>query len=525
MKTILAPKRTLSLFSLLLAFCTSSKADFVPMPLTPESFNQDVIVEKTAPPPVVPVTSASMDTGSDNTGFAWCERGYLREWPAVGLPAADSTITFGPGMNYDCHFAPSYKTNNVLLIDSVLTSGTLTLIQPVPCAQLSFLVSGGNCGGVVAYKVHHQDGSVEIGTVACHDWLDALNADYTTSGRVDVNNFNIMDLNMNRPGLYLRDVDLTNATSPVASVEFFYEAGAGHNAIFAVSGAAAAGEHFTAKRVSGYNADVVVESSALRKGFLQGATTASPEQGTVNWGHTWFEQGYYPPMAASGLPPAGTVITNAVAPDHRYLMPADYCANNAVLLDADFPITTITPVNPSKAAALSFLGAAGNGPVTVECHVRHADGKSETNSIVLPDWLSAAPAALTASGHVSLDFSTVDLAKNPRLFARDITLTNTTSPVTSVAVFYLGGLGSSHAVLFAVSGSDGLPSPVRPVLSIVPSAGGAFKLRTTSAGELQSAGDCGGKQTVWRDEGPITSEVVLQPRPGEPARFYRVLVQ
>jgi hypothetical protein len=525
MRTTLAPKCTLSLLSFTLALPSFSNAGFVPIPLTPDSFNEDVIVEKNAPSPVVPVTTASMDTGADNTGYAWCERGYIVEWPAIGLPPADATVTIGPGMNYDCRFAPSYKTNNVLLIDSVLTNGTLTLTQPAPCAQLSFLVSGGNGGGAVGYKVHHQDGSTEVGTAPCHDWLDALNADYTTFGRVNVNNFTFADLNMNRPGLYLRDVELTNATSPVASVEFFYRGGASHNAIFAVSGAAAPGERFTAMRLSGYNADLVVEASATRKGFLQGVTTATPELGTVNWAHTWYEQGYYPPAPNSGLPAAGSLITNSVATDHRYLMPSDYAANNATLLDADCAAATLTPVNPSKCAALSFLGTAGNGPVTVGCQVHHADGNVETNWFVLPDWLSTAPAALAVTGFVSLDFRTVDLAKNPALFAKDITLTNTSSPVSNVVLTYVGGPASSHAVLFAVSGSAGGPAPARPALSIIPLPGGAFKILTTLAGELQSASECAGNQTVWRDEGPITTEVLLQRPPGQSARFYRVLVR
>src|SRR3974390_280865 len=148
MKTSLRIKDILTICSITLTWAAPANADFVPVPLTPDSFNQDVVVEKSAPPPVVTVTTASMDTGIDNTGFAFCERGYNVDWPAIGLPAPDSILTLGVAMDHDCRFPPSYKTNNAVLIDSVLTTGTLRVTEPVACARLSFLVSGGNGGGM-----------------------------------------------------------------------------------------------------------------------------------------------------------------------------------------------------------------------------------------------------------------------------------------------------------------------------------------------------------------------------------------
>ncbi|HWW00531.1 MAG TPA: hypothetical protein VNZ64_12600 [Candidatus Acidoferrum sp.] len=523
MKTSVSREYTLSALCLVLALPDLARADFVPIQLAPDSFNQDVIVERMAPPPLVPVTTASMDTGSDNTGFAWCERGYNLDWAAVGLPAADTTVTIGVAMDHDCRFAPTYKTNNVLLIDSVLTNGALTFGTPMACAQLSFLVSGGNGGGAVGYKVHHQDGATDAGTVTCPDWLDTWNAAYTTGGRVNVNTFSYADLNMNRPGLFLTDVELTNTTSPVTSVEFTYQGGSSHNAIFAVSGAAATGAPFVAMPVSGFNADVVVEASATRKGFLRGVTTATPESGAANWGNAWYEQGYYSPVPGSGLPAAGSIVTNAAAPDHRYLLPPDYTANNAIVLDADCPNATLTSMVPARAAALSFLGAAGNGPVTVGCQVHHADGNTETNWFLLQDWLSATPAALPVNGRVNLDFRTVDLVNGSGLFAKDIALTNTNSPVASLVLTYAGGAATSHAVLFAVSASTGAPAPSRPALAITPWLGGTVKIHSSAPGELQSTTSLSGPNTTWQSEGAILSEIVIQPAAAEPAKYYRLI--
>src|SRR5690349_13033652 len=90
---------------------THARADFVPIPLTSDSFNQDIVVEKTAPPPLMPATTASMDGGTANTGFSWYERGYNATYPATGLANAGSTLQSDvPGHDYI--LAPSYKSNN-----------------------------------------------------------------------------------------------------------------------------------------------------------------------------------------------------------------------------------------------------------------------------------------------------------------------------------------------------------------------------------------------------------------------------
>src|SRR5436189_9676 len=70
-------------------------ADFVPIALTSASYNQDMVVEKTAPAPVVPggYTTASMDSGLGNSSTSWYEQGYNSASPATGLPAAGVTFT------------------------------------------------------------------------------------------------------------------------------------------------------------------------------------------------------------------------------------------------------------------------------------------------------------------------------------------------------------------------------------------------------------------------------------------------
>ena len=52
-----------------------------------------------------------------------------------------------------------------------------------------------------------------------------------------------------------------------------------------------------------------------------------------NTDFTWYEQGLYGPAPLTGLPAAGTTLTNAAAADHVYRFAPDYAANNAILID------------------------------------------------------------------------------------------------------------------------------------------------------------------------------------------------
>ena len=86
------------------------------------------------------------------------------------------------------------------------------------------------------------------------------------------------------------------------------------------------------------------------------------------------------------------------------------------------PTATLTPMLSAAYANLSFLIAGGNGPITVGCVVRHANGSSDSNSFVVPDWVGKSPVAFFANGRVSVTSKTVTSvnANNPRLYAADV---------------------------------------------------------------------------------------------------------
>jgi hypothetical protein len=503
-----------------------ARADFVPIPLTTDSFNHDIVVEKTAPPPLMPATTASMDAGSANTGYAWYERGYNSLWIATGLPIAGSIFTSDiPGHDYI--LAPNYKSNNAVMIDSTLTGATLTFTAPAAYSRLSFLATAGNGPGTVQFTIHHQNATTETGSFSCPDWLSTINEAFIASGRVDVNTFMLDGARDNYPVLFSRDISLTNTTNPVTQIDLTYISGAAHNAIFAVSGSTNQVDPFTPIIVTGFNADLVVESTAPRRESLASATTASMEAGIFNSSRTWYEKGYYPLSPNTGLPVAGSILTNATASDHRYLLPPSYTANNAAEFDADFPTVSIAPATPAAYAGLSFLCAAGHGPVTNQCVIGHTNGLTETNVFVIPDWFDSSPSAFIANGALNLNIRMVDSvgANNPRLYSVDIPLANSVSAVTDVTFNFAGGAANSHAAIFAMSGQSSQGTVSRPTLSISIISGNSLQITTTHPGLLQSATALNGISTSWQDEGVISNTRTITPAPGIQGKFYRVLAQ
>jgi hypothetical protein len=499
-------------------------AAFGPIAITADSYNQDVIVEKSGPPPLIPVTTASMETGLTNTGLSYYERGFNDSAPSTGVPAAGVAFNSQSDGNHDFQLGPTYKTNNAVLIDSNLTTGTLTLISPAAYGQLSFLVASGNGAGQAQFIIRYQDSTSQTGTVSCPDWFTALNAAAELNGRVDVTTFNFDSVNSGHPGLFSRDFTLSNSLSPVTRIDFAYVSGANHCAVFAISGAANVGDYFFPVTVRGYNADLIVEATATRRGGFNTATTATVERGGSNGGKTFFEQGYYSPAPSVGLPPPGSTLTNAAAPDHRYSMAGSYSNNNVVMVDADSPAATITLATPAAYGGLSLLCAAGNGPVTNRCVIHHANGISETNVFVVSDWLSNSVAAFSLNGRVNIDNRVIDQLNGgfPRLFACDFAVTNTSNPITNVVLNSLGGSSSSHLVVFAISGAPPGVTVTQAVLSFIRNPNGTLTLFTTQPGQLQSTTAFQGTNTAWQNLGPIVTTTDIVPTNSSGRSFYRV---
>lgn len=454
-------RRPLALtISLLFFTLRQVQAGFTPLPLTIGSYNQEMIVPATAPAPVVAggYTTATMDSGTANTGTTWYEQGYNATNPSTGLPHPGTTFASSSLPNHQYTMPPDYTANNAIMLDSTLTAGAFTLATPAIYSGLSLLESGGHNGVAFSYTVYHQDGSIETGTNSIPDWYNGANTAWTANGRVDAGTFAFSSVNGNNPRLYSLDVPLTNTTSAVTSISFGYLSGTGHGAIMAVSGLA--GGNYTPIAVTGYNQDIVVEQSAGKPGPLTGVTTATMDTGANNTGSTFYEIGYVPKAPATGLPAHGSIVTNISAPDHIYQMPSSYTANDAVFLATNRPASLVVPNITTNFAALSFLAACGNGPATVGCTVYHLDGVTESNNFTIPDWFYNSPLAFDANGRVYVNNSTVNALNSgsPRLYSEDVRLSDTLSPILSLSLHFVSGATGANAAIFAVSGgADVLP--------------------------------------------------------------------
>ncbi len=209
-----------------------------------------------------------------------------------------------------------------------------------------------------------------------------------------------------------------------------------------------------------YNEDMIVENTAPSDPDGE-YTTASMDAGVTNTGTSWYEQGYDSSAPATGLPAAGSTITNQSASDHIYTFAPSYTVANDVAMVDSTHTAVLTPATLTNFAALSFLAAAGHGPVTFDYTVMHADGTSETGAIDLPDWFNNTPVAFDAQGRVNVvsgAFSSVN-GNNPNLYAEDITLTNTSSLVQINLNWDSGNTGSGVAAILALSG---LAAPIPP---------------------------------------------------------------
>ncbi len=461
---------------LLCAFAAVARAGFAPIALTSGSYNQDMVVEATAPAPVVAggYTTASMDSGVANANNSWYEQGYNLTNLSSGLPPAGTTFTSQSLANHQYTMPASYAANNALMLDTVLTNGTLTFTTPAAFSQRSFLESGGHNGVTFSYTVHHLDGTTETGSASIPDWFNGTNPAWTANGRVDVGTFAFNSVNGNNPRLYSLDITLTHASSAVTRIDFTYVSGSGEGTIMAVSGST--GAAFSPIAVTGFNEDIVVEAAAGKPGALAGVTTATMDSGTNNTASTYYEMGYVPQAPATGLPHAGSIFTNLSAADHLYQMAPSYTAKNAVLVDSNVPTATMVPSSAKNFPALSFLTAAGNGPVTLGCTVHHQDGTTESNTFSSLDWFNYSPVAVNANGRVYVNTKTVDNINlgHPRLYAVDYPLTGTASPVTSIVLNFISGATGSHAVVFAVSGGS----------SILPLAQNDFNANTAAAAQI-----------------------------------------
>jgi len=86
----------------------------------------------------VDIRQLPLDNGVGNTPTVGMRK-VITARASTGLPHAGSNLHQSKSSNHSYTMAPSYKTNDAVLLDSTLTTATLTLVFSTACSQLSFL--------------------------------------------------------------------------------------------------------------------------------------------------------------------------------------------------------------------------------------------------------------------------------------------------------------------------------------------------------------------------------------------------
>jgi hypothetical protein len=436
------------------ALATVAHADYNPILLTPGSFTADVVVEKTAPPPLNNYVTATMDGGTNNSSNTWYEQGFNTNMPSTGLPPAGTVFTAVANANHQFRMPASYAANNALFINSQVPTGTLTLTTPTVLSGLSLLGASGDGAIGLTARVHYLDGSSEDVSISCPDWYNGVDVAWVANGRFSLDNLRFENVYGNNPRVNCVDFTVYG-TTPVTSVDFTYVSGGGRSCLFGLSGLVPSGTDYTPLAVTGFTRDMVVEAAAPHVyGCLYSATTATMDGGTNNQSNTWYERGLNTGTPTSGLPPAGTTFTASGSATHSFTMPASYVGNNALFIAATVTDGSLTLNTPTLLTGLSFLSSSASGPVPMNYTVYFQDGNSETGSFTSPDWFTTTDASTgwNSNGRFNNDDPGFNEVGNqrPRLHFNDIALTYTASPVARIDFSY-GGSGGRLS-LFAVSG-------------------------------------------------------------------------
>jgi hypothetical protein len=215
---------------------------------------------------------------------------------------------------------------------------------------------------------------------------------------------------------------------------------------------AEAGTNMTPVAVTGWNRDVIVESTAVGPPFT--AYAAPMNSGEAN---AFYQTGL--PTYAWGLPPSGAFVS--MIGDSTIFQFQPYTANNALVLSPDTGLTsgTLTLAAPATYAKIAILANSGNGTnATGSLTLNFADGSSFTTAYYAPDWFNIPTnVAWFGFARINLNTGTDDGGtQNPRFYQTTINVAAlvgaTNKPISSIS---FGKAQAKSTAIYAVSGQLG----------------------------------------------------------------------
>jgi autotransporter-associated beta strand protein len=277
MKTIKLVLTALAVGSLL---TTSGFAQVTNTPISVTGWDENMIVGVGQTYANAGLT-ATMDNGTNvgAGGNTWYALGQYTASTTTGLPVG--VVTTSQNDSTSAFYIQPTGNDALLINQSQVTSGTLTLADPGAYTTLEVFGSDGNGAQVVNYTLNFAGGSTQSGSLNFSDWFgnDGSSTAYNASGRISSAGYNAVG----SPNPDIDEVSVPLTFSPglvLTSVNFSYSSGGANTAIVGISGAVAQLTWTGSNGIGGYSPSSLPNGTT---GVWDSTSAASPAP-TANWG-------------------------------------------------------------------------------------------------------------------------------------------------------------------------------------------------------------------------------------------------